>query len=302
MSFSTPPLIAPPKEDVIYPYRRVWRSLIQETIITVAICAATFLVYQFIGLDLPQLVETGFVLLLALMPLILWILFSRFAETRVQLPRAGLNTTLGLSALSAAAIGVPLVNTIIEPSNWLSLESALTRIVGYMLTAGIVQEFIKFIVVRYVSGPRALRIREDSIAYCIAAAVGYMTVLNLIYVFDHPAAGPDMVSVRVLHHMSINVAGSLIMSYGIAQTWFGRVSPLLMPLTLLVAAFINGLVTPLRSGLANASLLLTGASASPLFSVAFSSGIVFVAIGLVLFFYRVVEEQERISRESGSLT
>ena len=114
MSFSTPPLIAPPKEDVIYPYRRVWRSLIQETIITVGICGVTFVVYQFIGLNLPELVESGFVLILALLPLILWILFSRFAETRVPVPRVGLNTTLGLSALAAAAIGVPLVNTVIQ--------------------------------------------------------------------------------------------------------------------------------------------------------------------------------------------
>lgn len=299
MSFSTPPLIAPPKEEAIYPYRRVWRSLIQETILIVVICGVVFVVFQYIGIDLPALVERGLILLLAFLPLILWFLFSRFAETQVPEPRSGLNTTLMLSALSAAAIGVPLVNTVVQPAEWLSLEAAPVRILGYTLTAGIVQEFIKFLVVRYVSGPRALRIRDDSIAYCIAAAVGYMTVLNLIYVVNH-AATPDMVALRVLHHMSINVAGSLIMSYGIAQTWFGRVNPLLMPLTLLVAALINGLAIPLRSGFANASLGLTSAIASPIFSLAFSTGIVTVAIGLVLFFYNVVEEQERISRESGS--
>lgn len=297
MTYAPPPLIAPPKEEEVHPYRRVWRSLTQETAILAIVCTAVFILFQYLPIRIPAIAEPILNYGLALLPLALWIILARFPETRVPLPRTGLNTTVVLSALLAAAVGIPVVNTVIQPANWLSVESAPVRVIGYMLTAGIVQEFIKFLVVRFVAGGRFFRIREDSVAFNMAAAVGYITVLNLAYVVNN-AASPDFVALRVLHHVAMNTAGSLIISYGFAQTWFANVSPFMLPFTLVIASFVNGLIIPLRSGFMNASLGISGASAQPLFGLGFSLGVLLAAVAIISFFYRVAAEQERIARQT----
>src|SRR5690606_18456870 len=143
------------------------------------------------------------------------------------------------------------------------------RIVGYTFTVGIVQEFTKYLVVRYLVWPNELRTRMDSIAYNLAAAIGFATVLNIQYVLTTDAP-VDITAMRVFGNVALQSAGSILVGYGLAEVRFSRPTPLLLTFTLAAAATLAGVVIPVRSGLANASLTFNPTIASPIRGLAVS--------------------------------
>lgn len=292
-TFDNKRLITPPREEEeIYPYRRAWRSFAIEAALIAGASSVIFVAINFIGFRLPDVAATPFNLLVAVLPAGVWSLFSLLAEYRVPEPRTRLLVVFGLSALLANAIGRPLVDEFLQPAQWLSLESAGNRIIGFTVTFGIVQETLKYIVLRLSIWPQHLRTREDSIAYALASAVGYATVLNVAYASSAPAL-PDANALRVLHITGMSLVGSLILSYGLSETRFGRANPLLLPATLFLAAFVSGVAISVRAGLINASLSLEGAAGRPLFGLGFS---ILLIIGIpvaIAFLYNVAERRER---------
>jgi hypothetical protein len=292
-----PILLAPQKEEQeIYPYRRVWRTASIEVVVLLSVTVASVIVSRFWT---PSLTETqrhvigmGY----ALLPFFLWVGISYWAERRAQEPRARLFTVVILGALVANAVGVPLVDRVFAVDEWLTTASGSSRIIGYMLTVGITQEFLKYAVVRYSAWPGCFRIRSDGVAYSVAAAVGYATVLNVNFAVN-TSATPAVYALQIAEATLAQVAISPIMGYFLSELKLTRNTGIFwLPGGLLLAAFLAALVIVLRGG-----LIVGGISPNTTASNAFQGlgASVFLVVFLfssVYFLINNADERARLSR------
>ena len=266
--------------------------MIIETTVLIVVTVAIFVVVNFVGVAIPDAIRLPLSIGVAALPALLWLIFSYWRERSVQEPRSGLFTTFIVSALVANAIGLPLLSEFVQPDNWLSLQSAVDRIIGYTITVGITQEFLKYLVVRYVAWPDHFREREDAVAFAAASAIGYASVLNVSFVLGTNAP-LDVVATRIFSTTTVHLASSVILSYGLAQLLFSRVSAVLLPFMLLVAALVTGVATPIRSGLISAALSVDGAATRPLFGLGFSILAIVVPLLGMYFLFRVADQRDK---------
>lgn len=298
--YSSGQLLTPPREEEeVYPYRRVWPSLFQELGGVLLVTMVLYVAGAFLGIRIPELVRQPLNIILAVLPGILWMLFSRIRERSVPQPRQGLLGVFVITVLAANAIGTPILQTI-APGEWLSLSGSTDRILGYMVTVGITQETIKYLVIRYVVWSDRFRERLDAIAYSTSAAYGYVIVINLRFVLAE-SLEPDVVAVRVFSNTVIHISAGIIVAYGLADARFNPRSLFLLPSTLILASAIHGIGITARSGLANAGFFLGIAGARPM--LAFMISALFAGLILVVaaFLFNNVERQERQARESREL-
>lgn len=295
MNASTRTRFIPPPDDDIevrYPYRRAWVSIIIECAILFGVTAALYVLVNFIGINLRGDLRQALNLLVALLPALLWIVFSLYRERAVEMPRQRLAAVAIVSALVANAVGIPFVESVFQPDRWLPLGSAIERIIGYTFTIGITQELLKYIVVRYLAWNSDFRDRYDSLAYCAASAIGYATIVTVRYALNGNPS-PDVVAAFTFDTICIGLGGSFIVSFGLSEVRFGRPFPLLQALTLAAAAAVSGAGVPLRTGLVNASFSLLGAYPSPLFGIILSA-VILIGAGVVIgFLYRNAEREAR---------
>jgi len=292
-NYTSPNMITPPKEtDEIFPYRRVWLSIIIEYGILSAVVGVLFVPALFLGFRLPDDVHQPVNIMLALLPAILWYLFSRRPENAAAEPRERLSLVFVLSMLVANAIGIPLVDGFIRPDTWLLGIGTLDRLLGYALTVGVIHELLRYLILRYTVWPGRYNTRLDGIAYAAACATGYATVLNMSYVLTN-VVPPDVAILRIFSITTLSLVGSLVVSFGMVQTIFTpRPHVLLLAGSLAVASLITGAAVPLRAELVNAPLGLTISATRPLFGIALSF-IIFVGMTLVVaFFYRAADQRE----------
>lgn len=299
-SFNNTRLLTPPKEEEdIYPYRRVWRSIIIQSAGLMMVMGGLFVLRNFLGIEPPTTLRPVINIVLALLPATLWLIFSRLWENYALVPRRKLFTVFLISGLVANAIGLPLLEDFIQPTAWLSLQEATTRILGYATTIGVIQEFLKYIVIRFIAWPDEYRVRVDSIAYGMASAIGYATVVSLSYVANNPNAFNDIVSIRVFGITTAHIAGSTIVAYGLSATLFNNALSFVLPLALAFASGFVGLMTALRTSFANTPLAVGSFSAPRfLFGIVFSVG-AYVGLMIAIFFLLDVAERRERAKLSG---
>ncbi len=286
-------LLTPPREEEeVYPYRRVWRSIALESGILFVIAIFLFLLWSVFGVQISKTLQRLIGILLALTPAGLWFIFSLWRERFVLEPRQRLLPVLIVSALAANAIGVAVVNDFLQVNQWLPLASAVDRILGYMFTVGVVQEFLKYFVVRYTVWPVFFRVRLDGVAYGAASAIGYVTVLNFHFVFQGTPS-PDTVAIHVFSNTALHIVTSVIVGYGMGEVYFSRPSPLFLPMTITFAMLVTGIVIPVRSGLINANLGLQFSTAKPLWSLLFSATFLVSMLLIMVFLFNNATRRER---------
>lgn len=285
-------IIAPPIEQEVYPYRRVWRSISIQVIIMCVVSFLILFVSDILGIQFNELVNSGLSVLFVAMPFGLWMSFSVLPERFVLEPRTHLMTVAIISALAASAIGIPIIRDVFRISEWLPLESAIQRILGFTFTAGIIDTSIKLIIVRYFVFPQHLKIRTDTIAYCVASAIGYSTALN-IYLISQTDATYGIVMIHVLSNFVMQLASGLILAYGLSETYFGNSISIFLPIQIIVASLVIGIISPLVSGLMNGSLSTAGSADRPIFSLFFMIAMLFVFVSITFFLYSVAEQRER---------
>ncbi|MBC7870928.1 MAG: PrsW family intramembrane metalloprotease [Chitinophagaceae bacterium] len=291
-SSPSPRLLTPPREEEeIYPYRRVWSSIAIEGIGLFFITFGFYAAKNFLGFTFPANFRLPINLLLALAPVGLWLVFSYLRELRVLQPRRRLMVILVVTGLAANAIGFPLLNDYMQIDQWLSLSSAVDRIWGYALTVGVVQEVLKYMVVRYFIWPDRIRIRLDSVAYAAASAVGYATVANLQFIANG-SPSPEIVAVRVFSATALHTATAVLVGYGLASSRFGTGSFILLPFMMFLSAVITGIAIPLRSGLVNAGLVQGTGNQNPLLGLLFSTGLYVVPLVIAAFLFNAQENRQ----------
>ncbi len=286
-------LLTPPDEkEEVYPYRRVWGSAVVESAILFGVTAVIYVAIQFIGLSLPDILIQPVNILLALLPALLWLIFSVWRERAATEPRRRLVVVAVITALAANAIAIPFVENVLQPERWLSLAGAVNRIVGYTFTFAVVQEILKYIVVRYLAWDDEYRVRLDSVAYTLASAIGYATVLNLNFVLANTIT-PDIAAMHVVDTVVVNFIGSMIVAYGLAEVRFDNPNPFLLTSMIALAALVNGVVIPFRAGLVNAGFSVDGSTPNLLFGLGLSAGSLIIVGVIVSFLFNAAERRAR---------
>jgi RsiW-degrading membrane proteinase PrsW (M82 family) len=294
-------LLTPPREDEeVYPYRHVWRSIIAQCVGVGVAAIGLYVLSAFLGLGVPSELSRYINIALALWPAFLWGLFAWLPERRAIQPRHALVGVFVVSALAALAVGSHVAEDIFLDNRWLSLSSALERIIGYTFTLGALHEGIKYLVIRWLVWPDHLRIRLDAIAYADAAAVGYATIAALQFI----AAGnpdPAVVAARVFSLYVLHLTTSCVVSYGLAESRFANAQFLLLPLTFMMSMTLTGLAIPLRAGFVNADIAVAALIVPrQLFGLGFTTGLLVGVMAVVAFLYQNAERQEEEKRIGGS--
>ena len=275
-------LIPPQQEGEIYPYLRPWRSIAIEGGILFAVAFGLLFATNYLGISIPTSLLLAISPILAIAPFILWLYFTWWQERAVVQPRQRLLTVTLLSALLANAVGIPIINDFLQVDRWLPLANAVSRIIGYTFTVGIVQVFLTYIALRYAVWPQCFRIRLDGVAYGAATGVGYATVLNLQFAFANTPP-PDVAALHYFYTFSVQVVIGIIIGYGLSEVRFGTPSPFLLSITIGIAALITGIAIPIHAGLTNTSLGLAESVPKPLLGLGFSAAVLII-MSLVLSF------------------
>ena len=275
-----------------YSFLPVWRKLVLQLAI---LTSALLLIVLFGELIQPRFdlqIERALSLALVALPLILWLYVSALPESRVARPRRRLFGVAVVSALTASAVGLPLVHDFFRVQEWLPLQSVFSRILGYTLTAGFVDAGLKFTVLRYLIYPQGLRVRGDGIAYAFAGALGYSSFLNFAVVWQLEPNW-NIAAIYLLANVTIQLASSLFIALGIIESYFSDAHPLVLPINVLVAALSTGLITALVGGFMSGPLSTAGNTDRPLFAFAMLGASLVLALGIVYFLYSNSERRER---------
>lgn len=279
----------------------VWRRFSTLFIALSAICGLSIVAGEALPVAPDSDINRALTLILALLPVALWLLLAVLPEFRVDRPRRRLIGVSVVSGLTASAIGLPLVETFFVVDQWLPLQSVFQRIVGYTLTAGMIDVGLKFVTLRYIIYPQALRVRSDAVAYTVAAAIGYSFYLNLVLVWRLEPAW-NSAAMYVLSSFTVQAASSLFIALGMIESYFADAFPLVLPINLLVAALVAGAIQALLPGLLSGPLSQAGSSDRPLFGLGFVLASATVSIAVAYFLYSNSERRERqayVSHEDG---
>jgi hypothetical protein len=293
-TYNNPRLITPPREEEeIFPYRRAWRSLFIESSLLIGLMLLIFVAFNLLGVSLSGNSLRFVNILLALIPTIFWLIFSRIPENKVIEPRRRLLTVFTVTALVANAIGLPILKTVFEPDAWLPLQSPVFRILGYMATIGILQEFLKYLVIRYIVWPGYYRVRLDAVAYGAATAVAYALVVSLDYVLNNPLAAPDVVILRVFATLAVQMLGSIIVGFGLSETLFSHAISFFLPMMMLLASLVSGLAIAMRASFMNAPLSITISTQREIFGLGFSLVLYLAGMAVFFFLFNITERREQ---------
>lgn len=275
-----------------YAFLPVWRRLSAQIAITVATLLAIVLIGELARPSFDAQLERLLSLALVPFPVMLWLFVSVLPEYRVSRPRRRLIGVAVVSALTASAIGLPLVNEFFTVQQWLPLQSVFTRILGYTLTAGIVDAGLKFLVLRYLVIPQGLRVRSDAVAYALASAIGYSAFLNLALIWRLEPTW-DIAAIYLLFNITVQLASGLFLALGIIESYFSDAYPLVLPANFLVAAMTTGITSALAGGFLSGPLSTAGNTDRPFFAFALLAGSLVATLGIVYFLYSSAERSER---------
>ncbi|MCA9909584.1 MAG: hypothetical protein KC519_13095 [Anaerolineae bacterium] len=298
MRATVPRLITPPADETpVYPYARVWRSLVLQLGALGAVALALF-VLDLVGVIVPASLHVPVHVALALLPLILWFIFAWLPELRVMEPRTGLETILIVTALAASGAALPVIERLFQVERWLPTADPTTRIVGYTVTLGALQEVIKYLIVRSMAWEYRLRVRVDALAYAATAAIGYATVLAVSEIL-RGASAPSAAAFEVFNLVALSVGPGLIVAYGLGEARLGTPTAFLLVISVALAALLFGVTSTLRGALVNARLGLAISAPSPLVGFAIDVGLLLLT-GLIVALLIVNSERrerERLLRE-----
>lgn len=229
---------------------------------------------------------------LSLIPAILWLaVFYGFDRIEPE-PKQGVIVTFVVALFFFAALAPLVFDGIFQIDAWLD-NSWWSRVLGGILVVGIFEQYLVFLVVRYLpfESPEFDE-RVDGVLYAVAAGLGVATAVNFFYVIDHGGVDMGIGSLRMVVNTLAYASFAGVLGYFIGQAKFERTPVWYLPAGLLLAATLNGLLfaalerpaNALQPGLPWGDLLL--------------ASIVAVASLLLVFWFvaRANEETLRIAR------
>ena len=270
----------------------VWRGVVIQFAMIIPLCLLLVVLSEALALKPEDDVSRILIAVLLLFVPGVWLAVAAAPESQSTQPRRRLVGVAVLSALAAAAVGLPLVQDFFRVEEWLPLETVFRRIIGFALTAGVVDAGLRLLILRFTIYPNELRSRGDAVAYCMASAIGYGSYLNLAMVWQlEPSLA--IAAAYVLANLAIQFASAMFMALGISESYFGNAFPLVLPMNLLAAAATTGLITPVFTGVMSGPLGTAGNVDRPLFGVLFLVAAICLTGALTFFLYNASERRER---------
>ena len=270
----------------------VWRNIVIQLAMIIALCLLLLVLSEALSLKPEGDVSRVLTAVLLIFAPGVWLAVAVAPEAQSSRPRRRLIGVAVLSALSAAAIGLPLVQDFFRLEEWLPLETVFRRILGFALTAGLVDAGLKLLVLRFTIYPNELRMRSDAVAYCLASAVGYSFYLNIAIVLQlQPSLA--IAANYVLANLAIQFASAMFIALGIAESYFGNAIPLVLPTNVIAAAATTGLIAPVFTGIMSGPLGTAGNEDRPLFGILFLIAAICLSGALTYFLYNASERRER---------
>ncbi len=191
----------------------------------------------------PALVLAG--LILALVPAAVWLIVFYLQDRAEPEPKQYVLGVFVLGVLLAAAIGQPLIENVFGVNEWASGSLGLKLLAG-ICVIGITQEFLKYAAVRYsVFRSAEFDERIDGIIYGAAAGLGYATYLNVQYVIANGGVDLGIGAVRIAVVALAQASFAGVTGYFLGRAKFENRGPFWLPVGLLLAAVLNGVVSTL---------------------------------------------------------
>lgn len=208
----------------------------------VIFAALVALLTSFVRIQLSgaSLIVAGVVL--AIVPAALW-MWMFYQQDRIEPePRGYVIGVFVLGALLAYAIGQPLIRDVFAMQNWLG-SNMIIALVGSILVGGFVQQFLLYAAVRYsVFNSAEFDERIDGIIYGAAAGLGYATMFNIQYIVGNNGVDLSIGVMRIaVEALSLASLGG-VSGYFLARAKFDKMGPLWLPIGMIIAATLNGVV------------------------------------------------------------
>jgi len=244
--------------------RPVWRASVTALGFSILIIVGLVIVSQ-LSPDASDFARLLVSITVALLPAGIW--FLTLFRSGARLPSGIPNSVIIIfvvSALIAAAITRPFLLEFVNLDDWLGRTTPINRFVGNVLVNGFFHSFMLYAVVRYATwnSPTFER-RVDGILFALAAGWGYLTMLNLLFVFDQHALSFLNGNLRLITQMCAFIAPSLIIGYVIGRNKFEDFAFYYLSGGLVVAAGVNGLLLYASNELNNTRLNLAQDGFSP---------------------------------------
>jgi RsiW-degrading membrane proteinase PrsW (M82 family) len=189
----------------------VWRTqAVAIGVLMVLVIAAT-LVSTIAGRDLAGVPLALVGLLVALVPAAVWLAVF-YREDRVEPePRRLVLGVFACGALLAAAVGIPLLEDVLQLGRWVGTNLAV-QLLANILAVGLVPAALVFAAVRFtVYGSGEFDETTDGVIYGTAAGLGYATVLNVGLIVDAGGANLSFASIHVvLTALTVGGVGGLV--------------------------------------------------------------------------------------------
>lgn len=226
-------------------YRGARESVLVQIAGVFGFAAVIWLVSNFVQPSLSGwlLIIAG--LAVALVPAALW-LVAFYRQDRLEPePRRYVLGIFLLSALLAQAVGQPLLRNVFQVQNVLGSD-LLTELTTAVLVVGLLQEFIKYAVVRYtVFGSAEFDQRVDGIIYGASAGLGYATLLNIDYIVGNGGVDLGVGALRVAIAALAHASFGGVSGYFLGRAKFDQMGRFWLPFGLVIAAVLNGIVSVL---------------------------------------------------------
>jgi RsiW-degrading membrane proteinase PrsW (M82 family) len=202
---------------------------------------------------------------LSVLPALGWLFFvyRSAARTRTEIPNLVL-IVFTLAALVAAAIVRPFLYSLINLDDWLTSTTPSNRFLGSILIGGAVHAFVLYSLVRYtVWQTPAFTRRVDGVLYGLAAAWGYASALDFLFVLDQGGVTLLNGSLRLITQTGAYLSTSLIIGYFLGRNRFENLPFFYLGLGFMLAATVNGLLLYAGSELNNIQLSFDQSGFSP---------------------------------------
>lgn len=263
-----------------------WRSSI---LLVVGLVVFVAIVFALDALIKPVFTGTTLILLgvlLALIPAVIWMGFFYLQDRLEPEPKGYIVGVFLLGAILASAVGIPLIDNFFQVSKWIYTDTVAT-ILGSILVVGFIQEFIKYVAVRYtIYQSEEFDEATDGVIYATAAGLGYATVLNIQFVIASGGAalGSSVIRMVVVALAQASFAG--ITGYFLGRAKFEHKAWWWMPVGISLAAVANGLFNWLRGLLVQRGISLTSAASSPWLGLVLAAVVAIITMGLILWLIR----------------
>lgn len=266
--------------------KHVWRD---EIVLIVSLVAFVGIVYALDGAIQPVFTPATLLLtgvFLALVPAAIWLIFFYLQDKAEPEPKGFVLGVFGLGALLAAAVGIPVLDTVFRVPHWIHTDT-LTTILGGILVVGFTQEFLKYAAVRYsIYNSGEFDEPTDGVIYATAAGLGYATVLNIQFVVSNGGVDLGAGIIRIAVVALAQAAFSGITGYFLGRAKFESEQVWWMPLGITFAAVFNGLFNWLQGVVTRPVITLSGATNNTWMGLVLAAVVALGTTGVILWLVR----------------